>query len=160
LLTGSSQTFRALVPWLIAAGTVLFAFSPLLTKRLAHLDHHHPARRVLLSTGLFAVGVYGGYFGAGLGILLLAVMAIALPLSVAELQGLRSVLSTVINAVAAFVFVCRGHVVYDAVIVMLFGTLIGGWIGTLLIQRLSPLWIRILIVATGILTVIRLATTA
>jgi uncharacterized membrane protein YfcA len=156
LFLGSPATFRAVVPWLIAGGTTTFACSPLITKRLRHLDHDHPSRMWSMYIGIFLVSVYGGYFGAGLGILLLAVMAVALPLDILELQGIRSVLSTVINAVAAIIFLIRGHLNWTAVPMLLIGTLIGGWLGTILIKRLSPSVVRWLIVTTGLITTIRL----
>jgi uncharacterized protein len=157
LLIFPAATFRSVVPWLIGAGTLLFALSPLITKRLAHIDHDHPGRRWFLTLGVFVVATYGGYFGAGLGILLLAVMAVALPLELAELQGLRSVLSTIINLVAAVIFLIRGHLVVWAVVALLIGTIAGGWIGTWLIERMSPRVVRTLIVSIGFVTTIRLA---
>ena len=159
LLRGSNHTFRVIVPWLIGAGTILFALSPLVTRRLAQVSHQHPARRRTLSLGLFLIAVYGGYFGAGLGILLLAVMAVALPLGINELQGVRSVLSTLINGVAATVFIIRGHLAWEVIVVLLLGTLTGGMVGTALIRRLSPNVVRALVIATGVASTIRLATT-
>ncbi len=157
LLRGSPTTFRALVPWLIGGATILFALSPLVTKRLAHIDHAHPTRRWALQIGVFLVAVYGGYFGAGLGIMLLAVMGLTLPDDLDTVQGLRSALSTVINAVAALVFLFRGHLAVEAVIMLLIGTAIGGWLGTVLIKKLRPNTVRVLIVAIGAATAIRLA---
>lgn len=152
-----ATAFRSVAPWLIGAGTVLFAVSPLITRRLAHIDHSHPGRRWFLFAGIFVIAIYGGYFGAGLGILLLAVMAVALPLDLSELQGLRSVLSTIINLFAATIFVIRGHLVLWAVFTLLAGTLVGGWVGTWLISRLSPRTVRALIVGIGVVTTVRLA---
>ena len=152
-----ATTFRIIVPWLIGAGTLLFALSPLIGRRLAHIDHAHPARRWFLFAGVFLTAIYGGYFGAGLGILLLAVMAVALPLEIAELQGLRYVLSTIINLAADIVFVIRGHLVGYAVATLLVGTLVGGWMGGWLIQRLTPRAVRALIVTIGVITTVRLA---
>ena len=159
LLVGSSSTFRSVVPWLIGAGTVLFAAAPLVTKHLEHIEHTHPSRRRALFVGVFAVSVYGGYFGAGLGILLLAVMAVTLPFELAELQGLRNVISLIINLCAAAIFIFHGHLALDAVYMLLVGTLIGGWLGTLLIKRLSPQVVRALVIATGVFTTYHLATT-
>ena len=156
LLTGSSSTFRSVVPWLIAGATVLFALSPLVTKRLAHLDHEHPTRRWALQIGVFLVAMYGGYFGAGLGIMLLAVMAVTLPDDLDTLHGLRNALSLVINIVAALVFIIRGHLAMPAVSMLLLGTLLGGWLGTLLIRRLEPSTVRLMIVLIGTATAIRL----
>jgi uncharacterized membrane protein YfcA len=157
LLSASPGTFRAVVPWLIGAATLLFALAPRITKRLAHIDHSHPGRRWTLYIGVFVASIYGGYFGAGLGIVLLAVMAISLPFDMAELQGLRNLLSLIINSCAAIIFIFRGHLAVDAVYMLLIGTLIGGWLGTLLIQRLSPKVVRILIILIGAATTIRLA---
>jgi len=160
LLLGSAEQFRLVVPWLIGAGTALFALAPMITRRLAHIDHDHPGRRGALFVGIFVVSIYGGYFGAGMGILLLAVMAVSLPFEITELQGLRSVLSLVINSVAAIIFVVRGHLIVDAVVMFLIGTLVGGWLGTILISRLSPTVVRTLIIVTGLATTIRLVMTA
>lgn len=159
LLRGAPGTFRVVVPWLISAATLLFALSPLIIRRLAHLEHNHPTRRWALQIGVFAVALYGGYFGAGLGIMLLAIMAVSLTDDLDALHGLRNALSLIINLVAAVVFIVRGHLVMEAVSMLLIGTLIGGWLGTLLIQRLKPITVRILIVLIGAVTAIRLWTT-
>ena len=156
LLTGTPSTFRLVVPWLIGAGTMLFAFAPRITRRLSHIDHQHPGRRRVLVVGIFLVSVYGGYFGAGLGILILALLAVTLPLELKDLQGLRIALSVIISASAALIFVVRGHLALDAVYMLLIGTLIGGWLGTILILRLSPTVVRLLVIATGAITTIRL----
>jgi uncharacterized membrane protein YfcA len=156
LLLGSPSTFRSVVPWLIGGATVLFALAPQITRRLAHVDHTRGARRWALFAGVFLASAYGGYFGAGLGILLLAVMAIALPFEIHELQGIRSVLSMIINLIAATIFVIRGHLALDAVYMLLIGSLIGGWLGTRLIKRLSAKLVRGLVIATGVVTTVYL----
>lgn len=159
LLIGSQETFQVVIPWLIGAATLLFALAPRITRRLAHVDHDHAARRWALFIGIFLSSVYGGYFGAGLGILLLAIMAVALPLEIHELQGLRNALSLIINSFAAIIFIVRGHLALDAVYMLLIGTLIGGWLGTLLISRLSPKLVRALVIATGVITTVHLTLT-
>jgi uncharacterized membrane protein YfcA len=157
LLTGSPRTFRAVVPWLIGGATLLFAAAPMVTARLPHLDVDHPARRRALQGAVFFAAIYGGYFGAGLGIILLAVLAVTLPYEIHELQGLRATLSTLIGATAAVVFAIRGHLALEAVAMLLIGALVGGWLGTRLITRLSPLVVRVLVIAFGVATTIRLA---
>lgn len=157
LLLGPPTAFRAVIPWIIAAATLVFALSPLITKRLAHISHDHPTRRIALQIGVVACAIYGGYFGAGLGILLLSVMGLTLPDDVNSLSGLRSALSMIINAVAAGIFLVRGHLAWDAVSMLLIGTAVGGWLGTSLIKRLHPNLVRALIVAIGAATAIRLA---
>ncbi len=157
LLRGSPSQFQTVVPWLVGAATVLFALAPVITRRFAHVKHTHAGRRWSLFAGIFVASAYGSYFGAGLGILLLAIMAISLPLDIYELQGLRNVLSIVINLLAAVVFVIHGDLAWGAVYMLLAGTLIGGWLGTLLIRRLSPTTVRVLIIAAGVVTTVRLS---
>lgn len=160
LLLGSPGLFKQVVPWLVGSATLLFAAAPVITNRLAHIEHTHPVRRWGLYLGIYVVSIYGGYFGAGMGILLLAVMAVSLPLDIEGLQGLRNVLSLLINAVAAIIFVIRGHLIVDALYMLLIGSLVGGWLGTLFIRRLSPRVVRVLIIIVGLVTTMRLAVTA
>lgn len=160
LLIGSAQTFRIVVPWLIGIATLLFAMAPRITKMLTAIDltdNVNPVRRRSLFIGILLASAYGGYFGAGLGIVLLAVMALTLPYEIYVLQGLRSALSMLINAVAAVIFVARGHLALTAVWVLLVGTLIGGWLGTMLIKRVSPKLVRTMIIIVGAITTIKLA---
>ena len=156
LLLFPSSAFHAVVPWLVGLGTVLFTLSPLITKRLAHLRHDHPGRTWSLIGGMFLVAIYGGYFGAGLGILLLAVMAISLPYDIATLQGLRNVLSTIVNGAAAVVFITRSHLVWGAAGMLALGTGIGGLAGAALLKRLRPRTVRLVVVACGVATTVRL----
>lgn len=157
LLTGTNAEFRAVVPWLIGGATVAFALQPLVVRAVASVPHDHPTRRVLLQLGTFLIAIYGGYFGAGLGILLLAVMGVALPEDLGTLTGLRSALSILVNAVAAIVFVIRGRLAWELVCCLLVGTFVGGFLGTGVVKRLAPVWLRALIVAMGAATTIRLA---
>ena len=84
-------------------------------------------------------------------------MALTLPYEIYVLQGLRSGLSMLINAVAAVGFIIRGHLAMDAVYMLLIGTLVGGWLGTLLIRRVSPKVVRTLVIIVGTVTTIKLA---
>ncbi|HEY7932013.1 MAG TPA: sulfite exporter TauE/SafE family protein, partial [Acidimicrobiales bacterium] len=160
LLLGSNQSFTAAVPWLIGAATLLFALAPQITKMLQRQkleDHSSRIRRKTLFVGVFLASVYGGYFGAGLGIVLLAVMALTLPFEIYEIQGLRSALAVIINAVAAIVFVIRGHLYVSGVVILLVSSFVGGLLGTYLIRKVSPKIVRILIVVVGVGTTIKLA---
>jgi uncharacterized membrane protein YfcA len=93
------------------------------------------------------------------GIMLLAVMGIALPDDLGTLSGLRSAISILISVVAAVVFVVRGHLAWDAVVALWIGTLAGGTMGTALVLRIRPSWLRVAIVAVGTVTTVRLAVT-
>lgn len=163
LLLGSSQTFSRVVPWLIGTATALFALAPRITTYLATRKRAKgpgAVRRRALFAGIFVAAVYGGYFGAGLGIVLLAVMALTVPYDMNVLNGLRVALALVINTIAGIVFVLRGHLAVQAVLVLLVGALIGGWLGTLLIKRLSPTVVRALVILIGAVTTVKLAISA
>jgi uncharacterized membrane protein YfcA len=163
LLVGTNHTFSLVVPWLIGAATILFAAAPRLTRALARKKSTGDiavVRRRSLFVGILLAAVYGGYFGAGLGIVLMAVMALTLPFDLNVLQGLRVALSLLINTVAGVVFVARGHLSVQAVLVLLVGALVGGWLGTLLIRRLSPRAVRALVITIGAITTVKLALSA
>jgi uncharacterized membrane protein YfcA len=148
--------FRAVVPWLVLAGTVLFAFAPRISARLAGVHPSGRGHRWALRIGVALCAVYGGYFGAGLGIMLLAVMAVTLPLELRELQGLRNVLAGIIALCSAIVFLIRGHLVGSAVLCIMIGTLLGGSIGTSLLKRMTPTTVRVVIISLGLSTALRL----
>jgi uncharacterized membrane protein YfcA len=87
-------------------------------------------------------------------------MALTLPYDINVLQGLRVALSLLINAIAGVVFIIRGHLSLQAVLVLLVGALVGGWLGTLLIRRLSPKVVRALVITIGLVTTVKLALSA
>ncbi|MHB1087715.1 MAG: sulfite exporter TauE/SafE family protein [Acidimicrobiales bacterium] len=160
LLTGSANTFAAVVPWLIGVATALFASAPLITRALAR--RHPPgtvghARPRTLLVGVFIGSVYGGYFGAGLGIVLLAVLALSLPEDILNLQGIRVALGLLINTVAAVVFAVRGHLALIAVAILLVSTFLGGWIGAHVMRKIPSVWVRALVISVGVVTTLRLA---
>ena len=160
LLTGSEKTFAAVVPWLIGVATALFAAAPSITRLLAR--RHPPGasgqpRPRFLTVGVFVASIYGGYFGAGLGIVLLAVLALSLPEDILTLQGIRIALGLLTNVVAALVFVVRGHLALVAVAILLVSTFLGGWLGATFMRRLSPTVVRALVIAVGLFTTARLA---
>jgi uncharacterized protein len=160
LLTGSEATFAAVVPWLIGVATALFAAAPMITRALARRHPPgaagHPRPR-FLALGVFVASIYGGYFGAGLGIVLLAVLALSLPEDILTIQGIRIALGLLTNVVAAAVFVVRGHLALLAVAILLVSTFIGGWLGAKFMRRLPPVVVRGLVIAIGLFTTIRLA---
>jgi uncharacterized protein len=163
LLLGSNHTFSQVVPWLIGAATALFAVAPRVTAWLASRERDRDpgaVRRRPLFVGILIASMYGGYFGAGLGIVLLAVMALTLPYDINVLQGLRVALALLINTIAGVVFVVRGHLALQAVLILLVGALVGGWLGTLLIRRLPPAVVRAMVVAIGVVTTVKLALSA
>ncbi|MDE3065747.1 MAG: sulfite exporter TauE/SafE family protein, partial [Acidobacteriota bacterium] len=156
LLASPASAFKVAVPWLIGSATVLFALAPLIVRGLASRGHDH-RRSSLLGPGVLVAAAYGGYFGAGLGIVLLAVLALALDEEILTLQGLRVALGLMTNLLAAVVFVIRGHLAVSAVVVLAVSTLLGGWAGARVMRRMPPALVRGVVIAVGVVTTVRLA---
>jgi uncharacterized membrane protein YfcA len=157
LLTTSSALFRTLAPWLVLGASILFAFQPLLRRALGGAAHAPPRTRpLLLAGGTFAASVYGGYFGAGLGVMLLAILGLALPDSILRTSGLRTALSILVNGVAAAVFLIHGGLAWKAVGLLAAGALVGGWIGARIALSIPATALRIVVVVVGLATVVKL----
>jgi uncharacterized membrane protein YfcA len=156
LLTTSSAAFRSLAPWLVLGASLLFAVQPLL-KRVLGGSHAPPRTRpLLLAGGTFVASVYGGYFGAGLGVMLLAILGLALPDSILRTSGLRTALSIMVNGVAAAVFLIHGGLAWRAVGLLALGSLLGGWIGARVALAIPAVALRVVVIAVGLATVAKL----
>ena len=129
LLTTSPAAFDKVVPWLVLGAAALFAAQPALRRALDRGTAHPRTRPVLLVVGVFAASVYGGYFGAAMGVVFLAVLGLALPVSLAHTSGLRAVLSMIVNGIAAAVFIIHGGLAWEAVGLLALGSLAGGYVG-------------------------------
>jgi uncharacterized membrane protein YfcA len=156
LLTTSPGTFDRVVPWLVLGASALFAAQPLLRRALDRGAAHPRSRPVLLVAGVFAASVYGGYFGAAMGVIFLAVLGLALPLSLAHTSGLRAVLSMIVNGVAAVVFLLHGGLAWEAVGLLAVGSLIGGFVGARLALSLPAPALRAVVVVIGVGTAVKL----
>ena len=153
LLTTSDRTFMTLVPFLLLLATILFAASPRL---LAMSRAHRPERSGFkLGPATLAVlvfcAVYGGYFGAGIGIIMLAGLSLAGLDDVRAANALKNALAAVINGVSVIIFVSQGAVVWPASLTMLCGALAGGVVGARLSQRLPVRVFRALVITVGAL---------
>jgi len=151
LLLTSDQAFYRLIPWLLLLATLLFTLSRPLANWLHHHRQPHSAPRLGLTgwCGQTLVSVYGGFFGAGMGILMIASLAISGRTRLVEISAIKSLLSSVIYSVAAITFMLAGAVHWSALLVMLAGTLPGGWAGGRLARRLPDAWLRALVIAVG-----------
>jgi uncharacterized membrane protein YfcA len=152
LLLTPSATFTSLAPWLVLAASLLFATQPLLVRAFAGHHERHPTRLALMYGGTFAAAVYGGYFGAGMGVVLLAVLGLALPDQIARTSGLRTILSVLVNGVAAAVFIARGTLVWAAVATLALSSFVGGFAGARVARRVPGPLLRVIVVAVGLTT--------
>ncbi|AKU16844.1 sulfite exporter TauE/SafE family protein [Luteipulveratus mongoliensis] len=163
LIVLPASAFDAIVPVLIGLGVLLVICGPWLQKRAAAA--HHDAQgatptwqRVLLPAGIFGAGVYGGYFGAAQGVLLMGLMSVLLSDPLQRINGIKNVLGTVVNAVAAvtFMVVATDKIDWAVAGLIAVGALIGGVIGARIGRRLPPWALRGFIVVIGIVAIINL----
>ena len=163
LLELPESAFDAIVPILIAAALLLVLLGPRIQAWAAtrHPDHDSRSRHLLLVVGIFAAGVYGGYFGAAQGILLVGIMSILMTISLQRINGLKNVLSTVANAVAAVMFMLFAWEWIDWSVAALIavGSLAGGYVGARVGRRLSRRVLRGLIVVIGVAAIAKIVVT-
>lgn len=153
LTVTSEKIFNDLVPFLILFATVLFLLGNVLS-RLAGFDGgslaSHPAHRLTAALIQFAVAVYGGYFGAGIGILMLASFALIGLKNIHEMNAIKTILGGLINVVAAVYFVWAGLVHWPQAIVMMLGSSIGYYGGAAFAQKIPQSQVRLLIAGIGL----------
>ncbi len=157
LLTLPPGAFEAVVPVLIVLALVLVVLQPFIARKLAERSpDRHPHGGVPLLVGVFAVGVYGGYFGAAQGVILLALMGILLDDSLQRLNGVKNVTTAIANLVSGVVFVFVAEVDWGVVGLLAGGSIVGGLIGARIGRRLRPIWLRAAIVVVGTVAIVQL----
>jgi hypothetical protein len=109
-----------------------------------------------LALTLFGTAIYGGYFGAGQGIIMIALLTIFLPDGLQRLNGLKNVLAVVVNGVAAIVFVLVAPVHWDVAVLIAIGSIVGGQVGARVGRRLPAPLLRLAIICVGVLAEVRL----
>jgi uncharacterized membrane protein YfcA len=159
LLLAFPGAFAAIVPILIAVALLLVAAGPRLSKSLAEHRHEAAHRSWPLITLLYATSVYGGYFGAGMGIIMIALLTIFVPDTLQRLNGLKNVLAALINGVAGLFFLAVAPVHFDIVLLIAAGSIVGGQLGARVGRRLPPPALRLLIIAVGLVAEARLMLT-
>jgi len=143
LLVTSNSTFSILVPWLLFVATAVFTLAPWI-RRVAMRRHGHESFAALL-LGQLVISTYGGYFGAGMGVLMIALYLVATNLDVHSASGLRMFCACLINTLAVAIFAWRGALDYRVGVPMLALGVIGGYIGAILVKRLNAQHARIAI---------------
>jgi uncharacterized protein len=158
LLVLPASAFRAVVPAFIGVGVFAILVGPYVTKLLARRDLHASEASGGLWTflGVVLCGVYGGYFGAGQGLLFIAVLGIALADTIHRLNALRNMLAGLANTIAAVVFLISAHVAWGPAGLVAIGSIAGGWVGVHIGRRLPPAFYRAVIAAVGIVAFVKL----
>jgi len=153
LLLTPERLFQALIPLLLGAATVLFAQSARLSAwlRARARDGGAPRLSVTSVPLLLPVSVYGGYFGAGVGILLLGALSVATAGDYRAANVTKNVVASLNTAVAVLYFAANDAVWWQAALTMMAGTLLGGFVGGRLARVVAPAFIRVVVVAIGAL---------
>lgn len=153
LLTLEDAEFRVLVPWLLLAATVLFAFSPKISaffrERGRQAARSGPVGRVTGGIIQFFVAIYGGFFGAGMGILMLAALAVTEGDDFHRINAAKVILSILINGIAVVLFIVSGIVEWTEALVVMAFCVAGGYLGVIAAKAVPTVYVRWFVVAVG-----------
>ncbi len=145
------RIFENLVPWLLLTATTLMLVQRPLAKWIGAHPHEAPSSGTVTAVVLFQflVGVYGGYFGAGIGILMLSSLAFMGIADIHQMNGVKSILASVMNGVGAAIFVFEGKVVWRYALPMAVASVIGGYVGARLARKLQASTVRSIVIVIG-----------
>jgi uncharacterized protein len=156
LLALPATSFERVVPFLILIAVALVAVQPRLSAVMARRRSGGQTHTVPLFVTVYLTGIYGGYFGAAQGVILIALLGIFLTEDIQRLNGLKNVLAFLVNAVAAVLFILVAPVAWPAALLLAVGSITGGQVGAVVGRRLSPLLLRGVIIGVGTLVALRL----
>lgn len=150
LVALDNATFADFVPWLLLLATLVFALGPSLTKRLPVRTHNDAGHRVAATIVQFVLAIYGGFFGAGMGIMMLASLGITEGQDFHRVNALKHILSIVIQSTAIVIFIGGGVIAWPQALVLIVAVTAGGWLGVDVARRLPTAWVRGFVIAVGL----------
>ncbi len=163
LLVLPPEAFTAIVPVLIGIGLLLVLLGPWLSRRAAERRAHGVGAQVawhgpVLVAGVLVGGLYGGYFGAAQGVILMGLLSALTTDPIQRLNGLKNVLATIVNAVAAITFmvVAWDQISWSAAGLIAAGAFAGGWVGSKIGRRLPPVVLRAVILVVGLVGIVKI----
>jgi uncharacterized membrane protein YfcA len=151
VLLFSKSVFEKLVPWLILLATLLFLLQPRIASWLGTHPHHEPHGRtiIVILVAQFFIALYGGYFGAGIGILMLSTLAFMSIGDIHHTNAVKTLLASIINACAVAIFLMQGTVVWQYAWPMVITSILGGYYGAMLARRMKREHIRRTVIIIG-----------
>lgn len=155
LLVLPQRIFSAVVPVLVIFAVGLVVAQPWLSNRL----HRGGAKRwhaVSLRVGVFLNAIYGGYFGAAQGVILISLLTLLLNDSFQHLNALKNAIVLLVNGTAAILFLFLAHVAWEPALLLALSSVVGGRAGASIARRLSPVVLRAFLVVAGVATVVKL----
>jgi len=150
LLALPESVFRSVVPVLILVACVLVALQPRLSRRLAERTASPVHGGPPLFVCIYATGVYGGYFGAAQGVILMSLLGIFLDDQLQRLNAAKNVLAFCANGISALVFIFATHIAWGAAALIAVGSIVGGQLGGVLGRRLPASLLRVVIIVVGV----------
>jgi len=154
LLRTPQTTFVHLIPYLLLLATLLFTFSGSITAWLRRNTVPKDKLSWLALSGIallqLIIAVYGGYFGGGIGILMLATLGLMGMENIHEMNAMKTLLQSCINGVAVITFIIAGAVVWPQAILMVVGAIVGGFGGAYYARRIEQRWVRIFVICVGV----------
>jgi uncharacterized membrane protein YfcA len=156
LLLLPGTVFDSVVPVLILLACFLVAFGPGIKRRVLARRPEEGHGGVVLWGTVFLTGVYGGYFGAAQGVILISLLSIFLSDDLQRLNGLKNVLAALVNGVAAAIFIAFHHIAWGAVGLLALGSVLGGQLGATVGRRIPPAAYRVVIVVVGVIVAVKL----
>ena len=156
LLQTPESVFRGIIPWLLLFATLLFIFGGKLNDTLkqfaAHHQHASTIGRLLLGLMLLGICVYGGFFNAGLGIIVLSYLALAGYSNISAMNGIKLLVSSTISLIAIIIFMFNGAIAWLEGTSVLVGALVGGYVAARVSRKLPPQLVKgfIVLVSTGV----------
>jgi uncharacterized membrane protein YfcA len=147
LLWTPEATFARLVPWLLLGATLLFAGGRRVAAAVRSRVHIGPTA---IFVGQFAIAIYGGYFGGGIGILMLGMMTVAGITDVNQMNGIKALLSGCLNAVAVVTFTIAHEIVWRPAALMAVAAIAGGYAGGAIARRVDPSHVRACVIVIGV----------
>jgi uncharacterized membrane protein YfcA len=146
LLRTSDRTFVLLIPWLLLLAASLFSFGGVITRRVTPSTRSSLPFATVLQ---LAIALYGGYFGGGMGIMMLAVLSLLGMTDIHRMNALKTALATLINGIAVVAFVIARAIAWAPGIVMIAGGILGGYTGAAVARRISPKSVRALVLVVA-----------
>lgn len=145
------RIFANLVPWLLVGASVLLLLQRPIQRFVGAHPHQHPKGATLWSVVFFQllVGIYGGYFGAGIGILMLSSLAFVGIPDIHQMNAVKSILAATMNGMSVVIFMAAGVIHWKYALLMAVAAILGGYTGARLGRRLRPDYVRVIVVAIG-----------
>lgn len=153
LLRTREALFAQLVPYLLLIATLIFVASPWLTRLARQVGTNHSGGKWQRSAVLglyFLVAIYGGFFGAGLGILMLATLALLGQENIHEMNALKTLQASIVNGIAVITFVLARIVEWPVAVVMIAGAIVGGYGGAAIARQIKPRYVRWLVIVISV----------